>query len=156
MTTRKRSPAQQKALDKASDLGFPNLRHWETGEEGELSRRVNRERKDQVNALARAHSEEAISELVKIMKNRNTPVHARIKAANSILDRAYGKPPRAIQVTGRDGEPIRAEGIHAELDAKTAASLYKRFVAEIGDVIDAEVVEIPSTGEDGGNRLPKP
>ncbi len=44
-----------------------------------------------VKQLARRHSPEALETLIKIMRNKKLPA-LQLVAANSILDRAYGKP----------------------------------------------------------------
>jgi hypothetical protein len=49
-----------------------------------------------VQQLARQHSAEAIETLVAIMQNEKAPPAARAHAANSILDRGYGRPPQAV------------------------------------------------------------
>jgi hypothetical protein len=50
----------------------------------------------EVQQLARQHSAEAIETLVAIMQNEKAPPAARVHAANSILDRGYGRPPQAV------------------------------------------------------------
>ena len=54
----------------------------------------------EVRELARAHTAEAIECLLKEMRNGDTS-HARIAAANAILDRGYGK---ATQPMAGDSE----------------------------------------------------
>lgn len=55
-----------------------------------------------VKELARAHTEAAINALAEILADAEAPHAARATAANSLLDRAWGKPAQAI--TGADGE----------------------------------------------------
>ena len=55
----------------------------------------------EVKELARAHTGEAIETLVSIMTNPKSAPAARVSAANSLLDRGYGKPPQHI--TGEGG-----------------------------------------------------
>ena len=50
----------------------------------------------EVQDLARQHSAEAINTLAAIMKDKQAPAAARALASNSILDRAYGKPPQTL------------------------------------------------------------
>lgn len=45
--------------------------------------------------LASAHSRQAVETLAEIMKDQAAPAAARVSAANSILDRAHGKPVQA-------------------------------------------------------------
>ena len=55
----------------------------------------------EVKELARARTGDAIETLVSIMTNPKAAPAARVSAANSILDRGYGKPPQHI--TGEGG-----------------------------------------------------
>ena len=52
-----------------------------------------------VQELARQRSPEAINTLAKIMQNEKAPPAARVVAANSLLDRGYGKPTQPISQT---------------------------------------------------------
>ena len=55
----------------------------------------------EVKELAREHTGAAIETLVSIMTNPKSAPAARVSAANSLLDRGYGKPPQHI--TGEGG-----------------------------------------------------
>jgi len=50
----------------------------------------------EVQAFAREYSEEAISALSDIIRDKKAPPAARCVAANSILDRGYGRPSQTI------------------------------------------------------------
>jgi hypothetical protein len=50
----------------------------------------------EVQEIARQHSTEAIETLAAIMRDKRAPPAARAMASNSILDRAYGKPPQTL------------------------------------------------------------
>ena len=52
----------------------------------------------EVRDLAREHTAAAIDTLAIIMNNTDAPPAARVAAANSILDRGYGKPVQDITV----------------------------------------------------------
>ena len=52
-----------------------------------------------VQELARQKSPDAIKTLVGIMNNEKAPPAARVAAANSLLDRGYGKPAQPISQT---------------------------------------------------------
>ena len=54
-----------------------------------------------IRDLARQHSDAAIEVLIRLAKSGKSE-QARISAANSILDRAWGKAPQAV--TGEGGE----------------------------------------------------
>ena len=47
----------------------------------------------------REHTIEALDVLVQIMLNEKAPPNARVAAANTLLDRAYGKAPRLAPPT---------------------------------------------------------
>lgn len=52
-----------------------------------------------VQALARENTEAALHTLVEVMQNQDTPPAARVSAANSLLDRGYGKATSVIEKT---------------------------------------------------------
>ena len=54
---------------------------------------------------AQAHADAALRTLRDIAKTGQSE-SARVSASIAILDRAYGKPPQAIQHTGEDGAPL--------------------------------------------------
>ncbi len=56
-----------------------------------------------VQALARSHTPAAISALVKIVESDNAPPAAIVAAANSILDRAWGRPAQPIEAAVTTG-----------------------------------------------------
>lgn len=55
---------------------------------------------------ARVYGPDLIKALYRIAMDDEAPTNARVSAANSILDRAYGKPLNAMEVTGKDGGAI--------------------------------------------------
>ena len=59
-----------------------------------------------VQELAREHSTDAIATLAAIMRDNTAPPAARAMASNSILDRAYGKPPQTLNANVAS-RPIR-------------------------------------------------
>jgi hypothetical protein len=50
--------------------------------------------------LARAHTEDAIQTLVRVMKSKKSPAAAQVTAACALLDRGYGKPTQVQEITG--------------------------------------------------------
>lgn len=57
----------------------------------------------EIRSLARAHTEAAVNTLVGIMNQPTAPEAARVSAANSILDRGWGKATQPI--SGDDDAP---------------------------------------------------
>lgn len=55
-----------------------------------------------IRSLARSHTEQALNVLVGVMGQTDAPPAARVSAANSILDRGWGKPAQPIE-NGEDG-----------------------------------------------------
>ena len=56
----------------------------------------------EIRSLARAHTESAINCLAGIMNKDSAPEAARVSAANSLLDRGWGKAAQPIE-NGDDG-----------------------------------------------------
>lgn len=62
-----------------------------------------------IREAAQEHSAQALQVLVQVATAGESEA-ARVAAANSILDRAHGKPAQAVQVSGDpDGEAIKHE-----------------------------------------------
>ena len=66
------------------------------GQSGNPSGRPKRD--ENLAALARMHTVDAIAVLVSIANDPKVNPSARISAANSLLDRGHGKPPQAVAV----------------------------------------------------------
>ena len=54
----------------------------------------------EIRELARKQSKTAIRALVRIVKDEKSPPAAVVAAANSLLDRAFGKPEQSHQIAG--------------------------------------------------------
>jgi hypothetical protein len=59
----------------------------------------------EIRDLAQVYTADALKTLASIMQ-RGESEAARVAAANSLLDRGYGKPAQALQHTGGDGGPV--------------------------------------------------
>jgi hypothetical protein len=69
-----------------------------------------------LKALARSHTESALRVLAGIMTNSQCSDAARVAAANSILDRGWGKALQAVEVSGEVAtKVIRAPAISADI-----------------------------------------
>ena len=64
-----------------------------------------------VRELARAHTATALNTLVEIVGNEKAPAAARVAAANSILDRGYGKPEAKVEANINSARVIRMPAI---------------------------------------------
>jgi len=69
--------------------------------------------------MAKTHAAAALKTLAEIAKDGESE-SARVSAATAILDRAYGRPPQAMQLTGEEGGPIKTEDV---TDQKRLAAL---------------------------------
>ena len=63
-----------------------------------------------IRSLARGHTEGALATLASIMHSAEAPPAARVAAANSLLDRGWGKPAQPIDGDG-EGGPIAIQAI---------------------------------------------
>jgi hypothetical protein len=66
------------------------------------------EAKRHLSEIAKDHAAEALQVLVDIATSGESEA-ARVSAANAILDRGYGKPHQAVQMTGAEGGPLKVE-----------------------------------------------
>ncbi len=70
-----------------------------------------------LKALARSHTESALKVLTGVMTNDEAPHAARVAAANSLLDRGWGKPHQAIEISGEvSSKVVRAPAISSNTD----------------------------------------
>jgi hypothetical protein len=60
----------------------------------------------EIESLARSYSKTAIKTLAGIMMEEHNPPAARVKAAEILLDRGWGKPKQHVDLEGLDHAPI--------------------------------------------------
>ncbi len=100
----------------------------------------------EVRTLAREHTTEAVEALRSIMSSGDEPASARVAAANSLLDRGWGRSPLAI--AGADGGPFEA---NVELSPAVLALIARTTHGlDHGKVINGEVVKCDA------EKLPAP
>ena len=93
-----------------------------------------------LESLARVHTETAIKTIAGIMNQPASGAAVRLTAANILLDRGYGKPQAAVEVTGKDGGAI-------ELSALSPHEMARRYdftiekVKETLKQIESKVIE---------------
>jgi hypothetical protein len=91
-------------------------------------RRITKDVRD----LCRAHSLDAVKALVEVLNSTATPPAARVAAANSILDRGWGKP--QIEVNAK-------VSVYDQMSEEELAA----YIA--GHVIEGEVIRIVEEDE---------
>jgi hypothetical protein len=74
-----------------------------------------------LSALAQNYAPEAIEELVRIMQHSDSDA-ARMSAANSLLDRGFGKPAQSIDLGNKEERPFTA--IRSSMTPQQAAMYY--------------------------------
>ena len=104
---------------------------------------------DDIRALARECGPEAIAKLRSILKDPKAPLHAVIMAANSLLDRGYGRPAQSVDVTAN---------VSTVLPQERARDIIARRLAGIAERIEAERDGTPeqkfgAENQDGGAAL---
>ena len=112
-----------------------NLRPFAPGQSGNPGGRPRIP--DDVKALARSYTREAITTAAEIMRNPAETGTARMSAVNTILDRGWGKAPQHISVDNME------DLSDAELRAELAAAVAELRCAGL----DPEG-EDPATGSD--------
>lgn len=95
--------------------------------------------------LARENSERAIEVLTEIMNNEDEKGSSRIAAANSILDRAFGRAPMRVRIEEDDGKESKLAGQVRDALAAAADVLPEGMVRRPEPVtVDAEFTETRS------------
>ena len=70
--------------------------------------------------LARDHCVLAVQKLIDIMNNDKATHTAQIIAANSILDRGYGRPPQSVEVYETDVQADTGDGVIEIIESRLA------------------------------------
>lgn len=73
----------------------------------------------EIEARAKEYAGDALAALASIAKDSEND-SARVAAANSLLDRAYGRPRQALEHTGNDGAAIEVNVTHEIVDPASA------------------------------------
>lgn len=122
------------ATETASKGGNPNWKKGVSGNPGGRPKQVL-----EVIALARQHTVEAIEALAKIVKNGESEA-AIVSAANTLLDRGWGKAPQHLTIGDEENEPTRAGD-----DAERLVQLARKVAAAtIGSRVDETVPGQPA------------
>ena len=98
--------------------------------------------KDYVDKRTR-HGRSEIDTLYRISHDPKAGAASRIAAANSLLDRLYGKPAQAVEVSGPDGGPVELRALIAHM----AATLTEAQVDALIAAKDAALVAMSAHSE---------
>ena len=85
-------------------------------------------------------------------KVKGARVTDRVAAARELADRLWGKPVAAVEITGRDGAPIRTESIMAHVDTATLRQLVALRDQMLALAMAAQVPELVA---DDDEKLPR-
>jgi hypothetical protein len=83
---------------------------WQPGQSGNPGGR-RKEYDDEVKALARKYTQEALERLVEWMRSDNPK--ASVSACVAVLDRAWGRPAQAVTVQDPQGLPVGLTVVYA-------------------------------------------
>lgn len=122
--THPREQGQNRGMAKRDDKG-----KFVTGESGNPGGRPARSIYGDVATLAREYTTDAVTTLAEIMGDVGAPPSARVAAANSILDRGYGKAPQRVELI----EPDKLKSDELESVVRDIIMLRDRNDAETGD-----------------------
>ena len=87
--------------------GDPPTNAWKKGVSGNPGGRPGVPK--HVRELAKQHTEMSIYALAKIVGDETEKVSGRVRAAEVLLNRAWGRPPEALEITGAGGGPIQLQ-----------------------------------------------
>lgn len=78
--------------------------------------RITVELKATLTETAKAYTVQALQALADVLVNPKAPAAAIVSAANSMLDRGWGKPPQQLEHTGAQGGPIQVSDARERLE----------------------------------------
>ena len=103
---------------------------------------AKRELTKDVKELAKAHSKEAVETLIAVMQDKKAPHSSRLLAANSLLDRGWGKPQQTIDAN-----------VTTNFDGMTDDELRKFIAREAGAISAGNLAFVISGEEESGGEL---
>ena len=101
-----------------------------------------------IEAVCQEKAEKALETLMKVIEDDAAPAKDRVNAANSLLDRAFGKSVDRVQVAQiKDGGGSGAVLTRDELMLR----LTQRYTEDAvgGEALDADFEEVPEDASDG-------
>ncbi len=116
----------ENSQESAPSVERPRGRPFEPGKSGNPGGRPKGI--DRVRDLCRAKTELAVLTLASIMVNKRVNAGARVRAAQEILDRGWGKPNQPI--SGPDDGPIKFQDERSEINRKLETMLQAALAAK--------------------------
>jgi hypothetical protein len=80
-----------------------------------------------IRAAAALHGTAALEALAEIAAGVENPPAARVSAAVALLDRGYGRPAQAVELTGKDGGPVAQTNVTPSELASAVRSVQDQF-----------------------------
>ena len=121
------------------------LKLWQPGESGN-TRKANASYRGMLR-LCRVNSAEAVTTLLECMRDPSAPWPARVVAANSILDRGWGKAKETLQLDGADAvTSITLQIVRPGADAEQAPLQTPQPVIIDGNVDPGDADEATQDG----------
>ena len=86
----------------STEVARTEVGHWAAGVSGNPGgySKEKRQAVARVADIAREHTPQAIATLASIMNDHEAARNTRIAAANALLDRAWGRPPQSVELSG--------------------------------------------------------
>ena len=94
----------------------------------------------------RQHSQEALDALLAVLKDSESPAKDVVNAANSLLDRAYGKAVDRVQVATLGNDSGNTASLTRD---ELMARLTQQYTAPVSDLEDADEDADYARGDDG-------
>lgn len=99
-----------------------------------------RKRDKALTALAREFTEEALKTLAEVMRDATQMAKDRVKAAEVLLDRGWGKARESVEITGADGGPVQMVDYSALSEEELLIALEIQRKAVMAENASEEVV----------------
>jgi hypothetical protein len=126
-----------------------NRRRWKKGESGNPQGARVLKNLHEVVLLARQYTTAAITRLGEIIHSNDIP--AATRAAEALLDRAWGRAPQVVELTGEGGKPIEQKIVVELPQATTLAPKVMEVLSKLGvvqRVIDVAARQVVANSED--------
>lgn len=100
--------------------------------------RLTKQQGKTLTELAQKMTPMALGVLESIAKDPQAPASARVTAANSIIERGYGRAPQTLEHTGLGGGPIMLDDLSALSDIERQQRLLAIKLALSGSALQGE------------------